>query len=76
MPRPLNKDYRTADFQKLSEMIKNHPLMKTEPPDQLQLDKMRSPEYRTKCVMRASLDDIAQGVSSDRSRSVLRNPHA
>lgn len=56
-------------------MIKNHPLMKTEPPDQLQMDKLRTPEYRTKCVMRASLDDIALGVSTANYRTTPLNPH-
>ncbi|KAH8406821.1 hypothetical protein KR222_004623 [Zaprionus bogoriensis] len=65
MPRTLCKDYRAADFQQLSELIRHHPLMQSEQPDQLQLQlqKLRTPEYRTKCVMRASLDDIAQGIN-------------
>ncbi|XP_064541668.1 dynein axonemal intermediate chain 4 [Drosophila montana] len=63
MSRPLNKDYRAADFQQLSQLIRNHPLMKTTPAEQLPMQKLRSPEYRTKCVMRASLDDIAQGIN-------------
>ncbi|EDW72645.1 uncharacterized protein Dwil_GK17066 [Drosophila willistoni] len=66
MSRILNKDYRSEDFEQLSQMIRNHPLMKTHRPDMeqhLQMQKLRTPEYRTKCVMRASLDDIALGIN-------------
>ncbi|KAL7732061.1 hypothetical protein ACLKA6_015823 [Drosophila palustris] len=64
MSRTLRQDYRASDFQQLSQMIRNHPLMKTETEtDQLELQKLRTPEYRTKCVMRASLDDIALGIN-------------
>ncbi|EDV95907.1 dynein axonemal intermediate chain 4 [Drosophila grimshawi] len=65
MSRLLNKDYRSADFQQLSQLIKAHPLMKktTTTEQQQQLQKLRTPEYRTKCVMRASLDDIALGIN-------------
>lgn len=63
MSRPLNKDYRAADFQQLSQLIQNHPLMKTAATEELSMQKFRTPEYSTKCVMRASLDDIALGVS-------------
>lgn len=60
----MRKDYRTADFEQLSRMIRDHPLMKEPGAEQQQLHKLRTPEYRTKCVMRASLDDIALGVSA------------
>ncbi|EDW17241.1 uncharacterized protein Dmoj_GI16791 [Drosophila mojavensis] len=63
MSRPLNKEYRAADFQQLSQLIQNHPLMKTTKTEELSMQKFRTPEYRTKCVMRASLDDIAQGIN-------------
>ncbi|KAH8303034.1 hypothetical protein KR044_013402 [Drosophila immigrans] len=65
MSRTLRQDYRAADFQQLSQLIRNHPLMKTSTPEeqQMQLQKLRTPEYRTKCVMRASLDDIALGIN-------------
>ncbi|XP_060660313.1 dynein axonemal intermediate chain 4 [Drosophila nasuta] len=65
MSRILRQDYRNADFQQLSQLIRNHPLMKSTTSDeqQMQLQKLRTPEYRTKCVMRASLDDIALGIN-------------
>ncbi|XP_023164706.2 WD repeat-containing protein 78 [Drosophila hydei] len=63
MSRPLNKDYRAADFQQLSQLIQNHPLMKTAATEELSMQKFRTPEYSTKCVMRASLDDIALGIN-------------
>ncbi|KAH8274975.1 hypothetical protein KR018_003949 [Drosophila ironensis] len=67
MARELRKDYRSADFEQLSQLIRNHPLMKSSGAgqQQQQLQKLRTPEYRTKCVMRASLDDIALGVTKD-----------
>lgn len=59
----MRKDYRTADFEKLSQQIRDHPLMRAPGAEEQQhLQKLRTPEYRTKCVMRASLDDIALGV--------------
>ncbi|BFF97497.1 WD repeat-containing protein 78 [Drosophila madeirensis] len=63
MSRTLKKDYRTADFEQLSREIRNHPLMRTSTTEQQQMQKLRTPEYRTKCVMRASLDDIALGIN-------------
>ncbi|KAH8365966.1 hypothetical protein KR093_007730 [Drosophila rubida] len=65
MSRTLRQDYRATDFQQLSKLICSHPLMKITTPEeqQMHLQKLRTPEYRTKCVMRASLDDIALGIN-------------
>lgn len=68
MSRELRKDYRTADFELLSQRIRDHPIMKSSEKDQQQMQMLRTPEYRTKCVMRASLDDIALGVGTPRFR--------
>ncbi|XP_017841775.2 WD repeat-containing protein 78 [Drosophila busckii] len=61
MSRPMIKDYRAADFEKLSQRIRQHPLMRTTTAEELQT--LRTAEYRNKCVMRASLDDIALGIN-------------
>ncbi|XP_020800106.1 WD repeat-containing protein 78 [Drosophila serrata] len=75
MSRPLRKDYRTADFEKLSQLIRDHPLMRAPGAEQQQLmQKLRTPEYRTKCVMRASLDDIALGINLYKLQ--LDKPHS
>ncbi|XP_030380359.1 WD repeat-containing protein 78 [Scaptodrosophila lebanonensis] len=63
MSRPLNKDYRRADFDQLLHTIEKHPLMQKARPEQLEMQRLRTPEYRSKCVMRASLDDIALGIN-------------
>ncbi|EDV38786.1 uncharacterized protein Dana_GF24973 [Drosophila ananassae] len=74
MSRELRKDYRTADFELLSQRIRDHPIMKSSEKDQQQMQMLRTPEYRTKCVMRASLDDIALGINLYKLQ--LDRPHS